>query len=368
MKRLKRILLVGPRLSLTSGVSHHIKTLLASPLAQNFQLKYFRVGSQPGASQWRVLLTFFMTPWRFLWRLGSYWPDVVHFNPSFDPKSVLRELSMLVICKVLGRRTVVQFHGGNVNLLLQNGRLPGYLRVLLRWTDQIVVLTQLQKQSLLAFCKDDKIAVIPNMVDTSRYFNTRRLNSVSPYQVLYMSKIEQRKGIFDLIQAIPAVTSKFPNIQFLVAGEGPDKSKLQCLGCEDGNWDYIKLLGYIGEAQKPTFLAKGDLFVFPSHYVEGMPYALLEAMAAGLPIVASATGGIPAMVKDRVNGILIPVNQPAVLAEAIIELLSNKKMRQQFGRRNRQLAEAQYEMSVVCQKFGHLYERLGNRCHDAAKN
>lgn len=267
---------------------------------------------------------------------------------------------MVAICKLTRRQTLVQFHGGNVDLVLQNGRLPAYLKLLLRWANHIVVLNRLQKLSLQAFCKNDKIAVIPNMVDTSRYFHTRRLDPVSPYHVLYMSKIEQRKGIFDLIQAIPVITKKFPNTRFLVAGDGPDRSKLQCLGCEDGNWDYIKLLGYIGEEQKPTFLAQGDLFVFPSHYVEGMPYALLEAMAAGLPIVASATGGIPAIIEDRVNGILTPVEQPAALAQAIIELLSNKKMRLQFGRRNRQIAETEYEISIVCQKFRQLYEQLSD--------
>lgn len=368
MKHPKKILIVGPRLSLTSGVSHHIKTLLASPLAHDFQLNYFQVGARPGDSQWRVLLTFIMTPWRFLWRLWNYRPDVVHFNPSFDHKSLLRELTMIVICKISGRQTLVQFHGGNVNLLLQNGRLPAYLKLLLRWANQIVVLTRLQQRSLQAFCRVDKIAVIPNMVDTSRYLKTRRLNQVSPCQVLYMSKIEQRKGIFDLIQAIPTVIKKFPNVRFMVAGEGPDKSKLQCIGCEDGNWNYIKLIGFVGEDQKPTFLAQGDVFVFPSHYVEGMPYALLEAMAAGLPIVAAATGGIPAIIEDRVNGILVPIEQPAMLAEAIIELLCNKKMRRQFGRRNRQIAETEYEISIVCEKLGLLYEQLSNGCGHPATN
>lgn len=353
----KKILIVGPDQSLKGGVAHHIRTLLASPLNENFELKYFKIGSGQNDSRSEIFLKFVLAPFRFLWKLRTFWPDVVHFNPSFDMKSIIRELNLAVLCKIFKRPTLLQFHGGTMVNFINNGRIPFYLKMITNLTSHLVVLTDIQKAPLLKFCPVKKITVIPNMVDTA-LFSTKNDRYRSHYRILYMSKIESKKGIFDVIDSVQDVIKKIPNVTFLFAGDGPDKEKLKLLCCEYGLEDHVKLMGYVQEKKKATFLSRGDIFLFPSQYDEGMPYSLIEAMAAGLPIIATTMGGVPDVIEDRVNGFLIPSQHPEQLAQATIKLLSNSKARKKIGRLNRIKAATEYDITIVSKKFSRLYEKL----------
>lgn len=355
----KKILIVGPELSLRGGVAHHVKTLLSSPLSKDYQLHYFRVGPNQNDNRIIIVLKFLLTPFRFLWRLWIVWPDIVHFNPSFDPKSLPREFNLLTLCKLHGRPNLIQFHGGIISDLLQNGHLPFYIKLIFRWASHLVVLTNIQKKPLLRYCPEGKISVIPNMIDTTLYYRNKQ-NSSSQYRILYMSKIEYKKGAYDVLEAIHFVIEKFPNVKFFFAGEGPDREKIKLLCCENGYEDVVKLLDYVQGQKKVNFLSRGDLFLFPSHYNEGMPYALLEAMAAGLPVIATRKGGIPEIIENNVNGYLIPPGQPRRLAQAILKLLSDVKLRKEFGRINRYEAETYFDIKIVCEKFSLIYEKLSS--------
>ncbi|MBN1684313.1 MAG: glycosyltransferase family 4 protein, partial [Gammaproteobacteria bacterium] len=118
---------------------------------------------------------------------------------------------------------------------------------------------------------------------------------------------------------------------------------------------------YVHDQRKINFLCRGDIFLFPSHYQEGMPYALLEAMAAGLPVIATSTGGIPEIIEHNINGILIPPGEPAKLSQAINKLLANRRLREEFGTKNRHKTETEYDIKIVCEKFNKLYKRLSNQ-------
>ena len=357
MTKKKKILIVGPDLSLHGGVTHHVKTLLSSPLSHNYNIDYFKVGRSSNDSKFMILLRIILNPFRFLWRLWNFWPDVVHFNPSFDLKSLLRELNMLALCRLHRRSAIIQFHGGSLSQILQNNHLPIYLKLILKWASHIILLTNIQKAPVLKFCSCSKITVIPNMVDTTQY-NQKKIRKDNRFNILYMSKIEFNKGVYDVIDAIQHVVEQEPNVRFIFAGDGPDKNKLEFLCRENEYDDFVKFIGYVKNQQKIDFLSKGDLFLFPSHYNEGMSYALLEAMAAGLAVIATPTGGTVEMIEDNVSGFLVPVEQPDKLAQAIIALLKNKKKRGKFGKLNRNKVVSEYDIEVVIQKFIKIYDQF----------
>jgi glycosyltransferase involved in cell wall biosynthesis len=360
MKTMKKILIVGPQLSLKSGVSHHAKTMLTSPLAQNYEMHYFQVGSHPADNFFIVVLKFMLNPFRFTWKIWSVLPAIVHFNPSFDRKSMLRELVMAIICKFHNRRTIIHFHGGNISCVMKNNRLPLYVKLILRLASHIIVLTKIQKKSLSVFCKKNKVTVIPNMIDTC-LFPKHKQNNNGKISILFMSKIESKKGAFDVIEAISQVVKYYNHTKFIFAGEGPDLKKLKLVCCENGCEEFIKFLGHVKDQKKVNFLINGDIFLFPSHYQEGMPYALLEAMAAGLPVIATNTGGIPEIIRHNKNGLLVPPAQPDQLAEAIINLIRHPKKRKMFGKMNRQIAASEFDINIVCDKVTQIYEKLSNR-------
>lgn len=356
---MKKILIVGPQLSLKSGVSHHVKTMLTSPLAQSYEMHYFQVGSHPSDNFFIVLVKFLLNPFRFTWKLWSVLPAIVHFNPSFDRKSILRELVMVLICKLYNRRTILHFHGGDISSVLKNDRLPLYVKLILKLTAHIIVLTEIQKKSLSGFCKKNKISVIPNMIDT-RVFPKHHQNNNGKISILFMSKVESKKGAFDVIEAISQVVKYYDHAKFSFAGDGPDLKKLKLVCCENRCEEFIKFVGYVKDQKKINFLVKGDIFLFPSHYQEGMPYALLEAMAAGLPVIAANTGGIPEIIRHNKNGLLIPPAQPEKLAAAIIDLIRKPKKRKRFGKMNRRLAASEFDINIVCDKITDIYEKLSN--------
>jgi len=349
----KKILLVGPSLSLRGGVAHHMRTLLSSPLNQNYEIFYFRVGSDYNDNLLKIIMKSISTPLRFLRKLWTVKPDIVHFNPSFDQKSLLRDMILLMSCKLFDYSSLFQFHGGNLSRLMKNNRLPFYVKLVLKWATHCVVLTETQKQPLLSCISKDKITIIPNMVDTSLFIGK---NKRTNYIILFMSRIDIAKGVYEVIQAIPEVINEFPQTRFIFAGEGPDKTKLELLCCTNGLIKQVKFLGYIDDEQKVNFLAQGDIFLFPSHLCEGIPYSLLEAMAAGLPVITTPVGAIPEIIKDGKHGILVPPERPEKLAESIIRLLKNKRLRVKMAKYNRNTAELKYDIKIVCEKFRQLYE------------
>jgi glycosyltransferase involved in cell wall biosynthesis len=353
LKAKKKILLLGPSLSLRGGVAHHVKTLLNSPLNYDFDLCYFRVGSDYNDNHVKIMIRSLLNPLRFVVKLWTVKPDIVHFNPSFDHKSLKRELTMIMLCKLLGYSSLVQFHGGNLTRLMKKDRVPFYIKLILKWSALCVVLTEIQKQPLLNFVAENKITVIPNMVDTSQFIVK---NKKTNYIILFMSRIDIAKGVYDVFEAIPEVIKNYPQARFIFAGEGPDKAKLELLCCTNGLIKQVKFLGYIDDEQKINFLAHGDIFLFPSHLNEGIPYSLLEAMAAGLPVITTPVGAIPEIIQDEEHGILVPPEQPAKLAESIIKLLKSKRRRGKMAKQNRYTAETKYDIKIVCDKFKALYE------------
>jgi glycosyltransferase involved in cell wall biosynthesis len=284
-------------------------------------------------------------------------PAIVHFNPSFDRKSILRELIMVMICKLHNRRTILHFHGGNISSVLKNNRLPLYVKIILKLVTHIIVLTEIQKKSLSMLCDRNKVSVIPNMIDTS-LFPKHKKNNNGKISILFMSKVESKKGAFDVIEAISKVIKCSNNTKFMFAGEGPDLNKLKLLCCENRYEEFIKFLGYVTEQKKVNFLINGDMFLFPSHYQEGMPYALLEAMAAGLPVIATNTGGVPEIINHNKNGLLVPPGKPEKLAEAIIDLIRKPKKRKKFGKVNQQIATSEFDINIICNKITQIYEKL----------
>jgi len=352
-----KILIVGPSMKRRGGVSHHVRTLLNSPLKENFSVSYFRIGPEYADGPVAIAWKFLATPFRFLLQLMTIRPSLVHFNPSFDKKSLLRELPLLLLCRLTRCVGLVQFHGGTLDNLVRGSRPPIYLRLPLHLARHIVLLTNMQKQSVRRFVSDDKISVLPNMVN----FPVNLPDKTEPlekYNVLFLSRIEKKKGVYDIFEAIPTVLDRFPRACFLFAGEGNDRENLETICQSSGLCGSVKFLGHIHEEAKVQFLSSGDLFLFPSHHPEGMPYALLEAMAFGLPIVATPVGALREIILHEENGLIVPVESPEALAASIIRLLNDAPLRRRMRAQNRRKAETKYNITVVCEQFRTLYEKL----------
>jgi glycosyltransferase involved in cell wall biosynthesis len=183
------------------------------------------------------------------------------------------------------------------------------------------------------------------------YFPSEQLQSIpttsGSENILYIGRLETRKGVYNLARAIPLVLKSFPNSKFTFLGKdsrGPrrEKSMLtvlkQIIGESHSN---VSFLDYVPLTEVPSIIAKADICVFPSLW-ENFPNVCLEAMTAGKSIVASKNGGMVDMLQDNKGGVLVDPHEPSDIANGIIQLLSDSNFRNEAGKRNREKAVRYY--------------------------
>lgn len=174
--------------------------------------------------------------------------------------------------------------------------------------------------------------------------------------ILYVANLFRYKGHLDLVEAAAAVAARFPKARFLLAGreEGAGaqvRNRIEGIGLGE----QVCLLGPRDDI--PALMASADLVVHPSHE-EGFSNTILEAMAAGKAVVATAVGGIPEAVEDGVTGILVPTNSPDLLAAALLSLLENRALAREMGEAGRRRVLERFPVEKMVQEVETMYEGL----------
>ena len=197
------------------------------------------------------------------------------------------------------------------------------------------------------------IKVIGNGIDLKR-FDRVKIKKASYPKILWVGRFDKVKRVEDLIRAIENVIEKIPNAKLTLVGYGYEEEKLKKLTKK------LKLEGHVIFAGKKIDddlireYKSSHLFILPSAS-EGQPITLLEAMACGLPIIATKTGGIPEIIKDNVNGLLVPPNNYIVLADAIIWCLKNKN---DFGQKGCEMVKKLNNWDDVAKETLFVYKSL----------
>jgi glycosyltransferase involved in cell wall biosynthesis len=173
--------------------------------------------------------------------------------------------------------------------------------------------------------------------------------------VLTVGRLAEQKGHRSLCRAVPAILERVPNARFLWAGDGPLEGELRALACRLGVDETVRFLGRRDDV--PDLLGAADLFVLPSLF-EGLPLAVLEAMAAGLPVVATRAGGTAEVVDDGVTGHLVPAGDVAALADAVADLLRHPARARAWGRAGRARFEREFHAGRMARETAEVYRGL----------
>ena len=314
--RRPRVLLLGPARSAVSGVSTHLNQLFESELLEHFDLLQFQIGSEGRThGRLRTLLRLIAGPFAFAACLIRSNPLIVHINTSLVPKGYWRDIIFLALAKAMGRKVIYQVHGGALpaEFFAGNRVLTALLRRVLSWPDMVVLLALAEMAAYGHFAPRARLVRIANAVTVCEADLTAERYIVNrPLQVVYIGRLDAEKGIFDTIEAIEDPTRSRTIVQLTIAGFGPARRKIDLrYRGRSPRRSSLSLEAVFGSAKQQLW-KEADVFAFPT-YREGLPYALLEAMAAGAVPVISPVGAIPDVVQDEVHGLFVPAREPQVL-------------------------------------------------------
>ena len=257
-----------------------------------------------------------------------------------------------LVGRVVGARVVATFHG--MVSAFRRSRRPA-LSLTLRAADRIVSVSPAIGRRCVAHAgpAGRRLVVIPNGVDVPPAPASRR-DGGAPLTVICVANLySPLKGHAVLLRAMALLGA---GLRLRLVGDGDLRSELERLTDRLHLRDRVSFLGRRDDVGE--LLAESDVFVLPS-FSEGCPMALLEAMMAGLPVVASGVGGVREVVRDRVTGLLVPPGDPSALARVLETLAAEPALRDELGTAARREAAASFRADVTAKRYKELYEALG---------
>ena len=302
------------------------------------------------------------------WRLDAFWrlyrllrrerPTILHswmFHANVPGRVIGRLAGVPII--IISRRNV---------------EIGGEMRErLLRWTagldDKVVAVCELARRAQIerTHVAPQHVVTVHNGLDVAEFgapnpearATIREAFGIPPTAPLVGSvgRLHPQKDFTTLLKALVRVRDRLPDVHLLLVGDGELHADLTRQAHTLGVATSVTFTGYRSDIL--DILATLDLFVLPSLW-EGLPNALLEAMAAGLPVVATAVGGTPEVVVDGVTGFLVPPRDPQALADAILRLLRDPELRQRMGEAGRARVAAHFSIEQMVHKTEALYEQL----------
>jgi glycosyltransferase involved in cell wall biosynthesis len=329
------VLVVGPRADARGGIGsvQYVLERHASALADLEVVTTHRDGSA-GARLWAMVGGTARAAHRIV--VGR--PAVVHMHVS-QRTSVLRKGLLGLLARSRGVPVVMHLHGSEFLDWFDGLSRPAraVVRALL-CPHRLVVLSETLRGSYTTRLgvPDEQVVALANPVEWPDVLP--RGAPDGPVLALFLGRFGARKGIYDVVDACARLAPDGRRRLRLVAAGDGEVDEVRAAVATAGVGDVVEVLPWLDHAERDDLLRRAELLVLPSA-AEGLPMAVLEAMAFGVAPLVTAVGALPELVRDGVNGAVVPVGDPAALARALDGLLADDEGRRALGRRARQDAE-----------------------------
>jgi len=287
--------------------------------------------------------------------------DIVHchFGPNGMLGARLRDIG------AIKGKVVTTFHGYDISTYLMNNGRKVY-DYLFKSGDLFLPISERWKERLIDIgCDKEKIIVHRMGIDPNRFkFRLRKSNDGS-VRILTVARLVEKKGVEYGIRAVCKLLPAFPNVEYLIAGDGPLKNDLQRLVEKLGLGRKVKLLGWMSQGEIVDLMENAHIMLAPSVTSkegdqEGIPVALMEALAMGLPVVSTYHSGIPELVKDGESGLLAPERDVDALAEKLRQLIENPSVWPEMGRAGRSFVEQHYNIDKLNDRLVDIFKKLAS--------
>lgn len=280
-------------------------------------------------------------------------PDIVHAHAA-SKGSFVRKSVLLALSRASGAKTVFHLHGACFDAFIEGSgpRMQRWIRHTLEQSSVVIALSSRWAEYLHGFAPRARVVVIPNSVPLP----PPAADVAEPGRILFLGQVEPRKGIYELIEALALLKDRFPQARLAIGGQG-ELDKVKRRAGELGVLDRVEELGWVTARRKHEELARAAIFCLPSH-AEGLPMALLEAMAAGKAVLSTGVGGIPDALRDGDNGLMVEPGKVDALAAGLARLLGDDEARRRLGGRARATIEQEFESGVVIGQISAVYQQL----------
>jgi glycosyltransferase involved in cell wall biosynthesis len=302
-------------------------------------------------------------PLRVTWRLRSFQPHILF---CIDHRNAIVLGSVAARLAGIPRIVIASHSTGRFGKTRNFGLVE---RVFVQRADRFVALSRAHAEYSrdVEGIDERRIAVIENGIDAARYASAsetglaeirRELGLTAENDIVLMvAVLRPEKAHEALLKAAKRLIASHPSLKFLIAGDGPRRAELERMTRDLQLEKNVVFLGLRRDVAELLHLA--DVLVLPSHpVVETLPLAVLEAMAAGTPVVASAVGSLPEVIEDGVNGRLIPPADDAALASALGELLTDRALARRLAGNARRLVEERFSVDKMVKKYITMFEEL----------
>jgi glycosyltransferase involved in cell wall biosynthesis len=283
--------------------------------------------------------------------------SIVHIHSALAPAvTVLRAGALAGAARLRGKPVLLHAHGGLVQLWLTTRVRRAVVRLALWPAQRVVAVSTDGCRALQATIGADRVLYLANGVDVDRFIPTEHGHHHPP-RVLYVGLLTPRKGVVDLLEASKLLIDRGVEHEVLLVGGTPDEGGDAEQRVRSAMGTAARSLGIRDIDEMPGVYADADIFCLPSWW-EATPLSVLEAMASGLPVLATRVGDVPRLVLDDVTGLLVQPRSPAQLADALQRLLESPELRAAMGAAGRDRAEQHFSAATATAAIASLYDTL----------
>ena len=278
--------------------------------------------------------------------------QVIHIHGS-SYNSFWRKRLYIYTSKIFRKKVVYHIHGGGFDTFSLQNRKTVYNT--LHKVDELVVLSESWKSFFEQMFNVTKLRVICNITDAPVLSGKKSMKT----EAVFLGSINKNKGIYDLLDVIRLHKEYLQNQFILHIGGIGEIDKVKAMIEDAGIDDIVKYDGWIDKNKKTELLSKANIFILPS-YVEGLPISILEAMSYKMAVISTPVGGIPEVVKNGVNGYLVPPGDLDELFNVIADLIKDKAKCTKMGEESYKIVQPHLPQNVENQLLSLYNDLIGN--------
>ena len=354
----RRVLMVGPDLSQRGGIAAVERALLSGWDYRRYDVRHVATYRSHHGPRLLKLVRAIPALARVGWVLMSWRPELAHIHMS-QKGSLYRKGCVVLLARATGVRSVLlHLHAAEFDVHYEaSGPLKRrWIRKLLRSADRLIVLGARWKDFYAGLDLDVPIDVLANPV---LFPDAIAPDPVHGKVVLTLGELGKRKGTYDTLRAIPAILEAHPSAEFWFGGDG-EVDEIRAIVTRQEWRDRVRFLGWVDGRAKADALATAAVFLLPSYH-EGLPVAVLEAMAQGVPVVTTPVGDVPDAITDGADGFLVAPGDVAAIARRVSSLLADPALARRLGARARARAAAAYDVRAILPRLYAIYDAVTGR-------